>query len=305
MKSATSAFLRGFTLAVALTAIPDPAAANEQPCTIDIFNQCETDPGAITVGLMTRDEVLRLEKFPEDKGEALVDRPADAPRYEYVSLNDCPQSRPESVTEQVSCAHALRDCPQDQLGPLLRIWRRTLVAGKVTEPWKTRGLTCASDVAPGARPTLTMADLKAAFMRTPWSKPQISSQPKGNTTLVNLLTFYKVNWTAAGFEPGEVDRSVLRGIPVQIRPKLVGFTYVFGDGSQLGPTTSTGGEYPDGDVTHTYRAKGAYPVHVDTTFGADFSLDGTTWEEIPSTVTVPGPATTVTVREAKGVLVNR
>ncbi|WP_374968753.1 hypothetical protein [Terrabacter sp. BE26] len=150
-----------------------------------------------------------------------------------------------------------------------------------------------------------MADLKAAFMRTPWSKPQISSQPAGNTTLVNLLTFYKVNWTTTGFQPGEIDRSVLRGIPVQIRPKLVGFTYLFGDGSKMGPTTSTGGVYPDGDVTHTYRTKGKYPVRVDTTFGADFSLDGSTWEEIPSTVTVPGPPTTVTVREAKGVLVNR
>ncbi|GAA2742360.1 hypothetical protein GCM10009868_12010 [Terrabacter aerolatus] len=149
-----------------------------------------------------------------------------------------------------------------------------------------------------------MADLKAAFLRTPWSKPQISSQPAGNTTLVNLRTFYEVNWSTAGFQPGEVDRSVLRGIPVQIRPKLVGFTYLFGDGSSVGPTSSTGGVYPDGDITHVYKTSGRYPVRVDTTFGADFSIDGSTWDEIPSTVTVPGPSTTVTVREAKGVLVN-
>ncbi|MFD1056698.1 hypothetical protein [Terrabacter terrigena] len=121
---------------------------------------------------------------------------------------------------------------------------------------------------------------------------------------MNLRTFYKVNWTPKGFQPGEVDRSVLRGIPVQIRPKLVGFTYVFGDGSSVGPTTSTGGVYPDGDITHVYGAKGQFPVRVNTTFGADFSLDGSTWDEIPATVTVPGPPTVVTVREAKGVLVN-
>ncbi len=150
-----------------------------------------------------------------------------------------------------------------------------------------------------------MADVKGQFMRTPWSKPQISSQPAGNTTLVNLRTYFQVEWAARGFEPGEIDSSVLRGIPVQIRPKLVGFTYVLGDGSTVGPTTSTGGVYPDGDVTHVYRATGEYPVRVQTTFGADFSLDGSTWDEIPATVTVPGPATTVTVREAKGVLVNR
>ena len=150
-----------------------------------------------------------------------------------------------------------------------------------------------------------MADLKAAFLRTPWAKPQISSQPAGDTTLVNLRTFYEVNWTRKGFEPGEADRAVLRGIPVRIRPKLVGFTYEFGDGSTVGPTTSTGGVYPDGDITHVYDESGAFPVRVNTTFGADFSLDGSTWDEIPSTVTVPGPTTTVTVREAKGVLVNR
>ncbi len=150
-----------------------------------------------------------------------------------------------------------------------------------------------------------MAEIRAQFLRTPWAKPQISSQPAGNTTLVNLTTFYKVNWAPRGFQPGEVDSSVLQGIPVRIRPKLVGFTYVFGDGSTLGPTSSVGGVYPDGDVTHVYRGPGAFPVRVNTTFGADFSLDGTTWDEIPSTVTVPGPATTVTVREAKGVLVSQ
>jgi hypothetical protein len=291
-------------VAGAVLAFTSSLSASAADGSCDQLDVCEVDDTAVVAGLLSREQVLALEKFPGDKGGSIVDRPNNAPIYEYVSLNDCPQAKPDSLTEQVSCAHALRDCPEGELGPLLRIWRRTMTAGEVTEPWRARGLTCASDVAPGARPTLTMADLKAAFMRTPWSKPQISSQPAGNTTLVNLRTFYKVNWTSQGFQPGEVDRSVLRGIPVQIRPKLVGFTYVFGDGSSTGPTTSTGGVYPDGDVTHVYRAKGEYPVRVDTTFGADFSLDGSTWDEIPSTVTVPGPSTTVTVREAKGVLVN-
>ncbi|MBB2987099.1 PKD domain-containing protein [Terracoccus luteus] len=185
------------------------------------------------------------------------------------------------------------------------IWRQTLVGGEVVDPWESVGVTCYSDVAPGARPTLSMADIVQAFKRTPWSKPQVSSQPAGNTTLVNLTTFYKVDWTADGFAPGEVDTSTLLGIRVSIRPRLVGFTYTFGDGSSIGPTTSTGGVYPDGDITHVYREPGSFPVRVNTTFGADFSLDGTEWNPIPATVTVPGPATDVTVREARGVLVSR
>src|SRR4051794_3269717 len=284
---------------------PIVAVNNAWACGDALFDDCFNDVTGANLKLLSRADVLALPKGPKDLGGTIVDLPNDAPRYEYVSLNDCPQAKPESFTEQVSCAHALRDCPKDEIGPLLRIWRRTITEGRVVDPWSTQGITCASDVAPGARPTLSMADLKAQFMRTPWSKPQISSQPAGNTTLVNLRTFYKVNWTAKGFEPGEVDRSVLRGIPVQIRPKLTSFTYVFGDGSTVGPTTSTGGVYPDGDITHVYRSRGESPVRVDTTFGADFSLDGSTWDEIPSTVTVPGPSTTVTVREARGVLVNR
>jgi hypothetical protein len=149
-----------------------------------------------------------------------------------------------------------------------------------------------------------MADLKAAFMRTPWAKPTISTQPIGGTTLVNLETFYRVDWSASGFEPGEVDHRVLRGVGVAIRPKLVGFTYSFGDGQSFGPTSSLGGTYPDGDVVHVYREPGEFTTRVVTTFGAQFSLDGgASWEDIPATVDVPGPTTTVTVREAKAVLV--
>ncbi len=264
-----------------------------------------TSVEAVTVALLSRNQVLKLGKYPGDDGGSVVAvRAQDAPVYQYLSLNDCGQARPESPTQDVSCIHALRDCPPDQLGPLLRIWRQTLRAGVVTDPWATVGLTCASDVAPGARPTISMADITAQFLRTPWARPQISSQPAGNTTLVNLTTFYRVDWTSAGFEPGEVDAATLRGVPVRIRPRLVGFSYVFGDGSRSGPTTSAGGVYPDGDVTHVYTGAGTFAVRVETTFGADFSLDGRTWDPIPSTVTVPGPVTAVTVQEARGVLVN-
>ena len=302
--------IRGRTIAAMaiasslFVAAPHVAAATDAgPCDGEWVN-CGNDEDGAYAGLLPRQQVLDLPKFPGDDGGVIVDRDAKLPRYEYKSLADCYEAKPGSSTEGVTCTGALRSCPPEEIGPRLRIWRRVILEGKPPGPWILIGLTCAADVAPGARPTLTMADLKAAFMRTPWSKPQISSQPAGNTTLVNLRTFYKVNWTPNGFQPGEVDRSVLRGIPVQIRPKLVGFTYVFGDGSSVGPTTSTGGVYPDGDITHVYSVRGQFPVRVDTTFGADFSLDGTTWDEIPSTVTVPGPSTVVTVREAKGVLVN-
>ena len=299
--SLATALLLAFGQAPCASATGDSAPPSS-PCS-RTWIDCGTTQDHAYVNLISRDEVQSLGRFPGDTGGTVVDRAADAPLYEYLSLNDCPEARPDSVTEQVSCAHALRDCPPGQDGPLLRIWRRTLQAGRVVEPWSPRGITCAADVAPGARPTLTMADITAQLMRTPWAHPHISSQPAGDLTLVNLTTYYQVHWSTTGYQPGEIDQSVLRGIPVRIRPRLAGFTYDFGDGTTHGPTISTGGTYPDGDVRHAYRAAGQYEVRVTTTFGADYSLDGTTWNPIPRTVTVPGPTTTITVREARAVLV--
>jgi hypothetical protein len=63
--------------------------------------------------------------------------------------------------------------------------------------------------------------------------------------------------------------------------------------------------YPSGNITHQYPKGGAYPACVNTTFGGEFRIDGGDWAPIPDSVTVPGPATTVTVRTAQAELVAR
>ena len=119
-------------------------------CTDQVFADCFTNVEGATLKTLSRAEVLALPKFPGDKGGVIVDFPKDAPTYEYHSLSDCAQVRPDTPTEQASCAHALRACPPDEIGPLLRIWRRTVNGVTVTEPWTSHGLTCAADVAPGS-----------------------------------------------------------------------------------------------------------------------------------------------------------
>jgi hypothetical protein len=126
-------------------------------------------------------------------------------------------------------------------------------------------------------------------------------------TLVGLDTYYKVNWTAEGFQPGEVDAidpARMNGYRVDIRVKLVSFTWLFGDGQTFGPTTAEGGVYPSGSITHRYLRSGSYSASVNTTFGGEFRIDGGDWAPIPDSVTVPGPATTVTVRTAQAELVS-
>lgn len=176
-----------------------------------------------------------------------------------------------------------------------------------TQPWVNVGSTCFAAQVPGAAPTVTLAMLRDAMHNTPWATASISTQPVGDVTLVGLKTFYRLNWSSQGYEPGEleaIDPARMLGRRVEIRPKIDHFTYVFGDGTTFGPTRSPGGVYPNGDITHAYPKTGSYAVRVDTTFTADFRVDGGPWTAIPETVTVTGPVTTVTVKAARAVLVN-
>ena len=175
-----------------------------------------------------------------------------------------------------------------------------------SDPWKLVGSTCFGQQVPGAGPTVTMAMIRDAMHATPWATASVSTQPAGNITLVGLKTFYQVTWSASGYEPGEIesiDPSRMLGMRVDIRPRVDHFTYVFGDGTQFGPTKSTGGVYPTGDIVHTYTVSGSYPARVDTTLTADFRINGGPWTAIPETVTVTGATTTVQVKTARAVLV--
>jgi hypothetical protein len=269
----------------------------------DDYIDCTQNEQAAYVGLMSRAQVAGL---PEHPGQGTLPADGKAPYYEYRSLPDCDGNNPNRGPENgVLCERALTACPAELVGNnRLTIWQRLVTPPDERGIWTVVGTTCHSDIAPGAGPRLTLEQIGAAFMRTPWAKPTVRIQPEGEVTLVNLKTFYRVSWSEEGFEPGEVDVRTLLGVRVHIRPKLVGFTYEFGDGTSEGPTTSTGGIWPDGDVTHRYRDRGEFGTRVVTTFGADVSLDGRDWFAIPRTVDVPGPVTTVTVKEARAVLVN-
>lgn len=148
--------------------------------------------------------------------------------------------------------------------------------------------------------------IREAWRHTAFAKPSFTIQPKGNTTLIRLKTFFQVQWPDEGFQPGEIDRpprSSMLGHDVRIRPTLVHYTYDFGDGATGGPTKSPGGTYPDGDVTHAYPTKGTYHPSVTTTYGGEFSVDGGEWIPIPDTLDITGPAGTVIVKTSRNRLV--
>ncbi len=224
------------------------------------------------------------------------------------------------LSDRACYEEAVRSCagntPAEGRGPLTDVSRRWVdQAGKpIPAPdtgktdWNVIGTTCLPELVPGAAPVPTIAMIVNAFHHTPWAKATITTQPKGDVTLVNLKTFYQANWAAQGFQPAEIDHidpATMFGHQVDIRPRLVSYVYHYGDGTSSDPTTSPGGVYPDGDVTHTYTQRGTFTASVDVTFGADFRINGGDWIRLPDTVTVRQPGTTVTVKEARAVLVNQ
>ena len=234
------------------------------------------------------------------------------PKFEYASTANCGTNTPDSPNPDDLCAEAARACAgntaEQGLGPSVRLFRRTIdAAGIATGPWQLYGTTCFPEDAPGpARPALTMAMVLAAFHDTAFAKASVEVQPRGNVTLVTLPTYFETRWPQAGFAPGEVDQvdpARMAGFAVEIKPLAKTITYVYGDGSTSGPTTSLGGPYPTGDITKAYAKAGTFAVRADVTYGGQFRVNGGEWIDIPGTVTIAGTSEDVQVRTAKARLV--
>lgn len=168
------------------------------------------------------------------------------------------------------------------------------------------GFTCHTDAVPArsGEPAveLTEAMIVEQFHRTEFALPSTVIEPPGNRTLVNLPVYFELAWPEEGFEPDEVDTVTMVGRELRIRPTLIGVTYVTGDGGSIGPTTSLGGPYPDGDITHEYTDRAEVAPYISVEFGGEYSLDGGDWTEIPSSAVIDGPATPLEVLTSRNKL---
>ncbi len=131
-------------------------------------------------------------------------------------------------------------------------------------------------------PVPTFAQIQTAFRELPFSKPSVSVQPKGNKTLKGLKTFYAATWPDdSGLQPGETSKPVkLLSWTIDFRVAAQDYRYDFGDGTTSEWTTSTGGTYPDGDVTHTYKNTGDMDVKVDARLTGQYRVNGGQWQDI-------------------------
>ena len=171
--------------------------------------------------------------------------------------------------------------------------------------WTLIGTTCSPSLVPGVGPQLTLEMIREAFHDTDFTVPTVNIQPEGDLTLVNLPTFFEAKFPESGYGPGEIDEvdpARMLGHRVEVRPVLKSITYHLGD-QTLGPTTSLGGPYPNGDVRATYARPGTHEVRADIVYTGQFRVGGSDWFDIPGEVDLTGTAVTLTVAEAKSRLV--
>ncbi len=143
---------------------------------------------------------------------------------------------------------------------------------------------------------MTAGSVAAAFRELPLPPSELIVQPPNGRTLVNFDTnFYT--------ETEPFDRTIrLFGQRVDLRIWPARYEWDFGDGAAMA-TASAGSPYPDLEITHSYTDKGTVGPAVDTTYSADFRVNGGPWRPVPGTVTIPGASVVLEVVEATPTLV--
>ncbi len=245
-----------------------------------------------------------LAKFTSD----YLRPPKDGPWYDFASVSVC-GGQPDRPGSDNLCLRAVVLCesnsPEQGLGPAVAVFRREVdadgrpLSGRAGQ-WAQAGITCFPELVPGAGRGLTMAMIRDAFHDTDFAVPTVNIQPEGDVTLVNLPTFFEVQFPAAGFGPNEVDTpdpARLLGYHIEVRPRLKSITYHLG-ATTIGPTTSLGGPHPSGDIRATYTRPGAHQVRADIVYTGQFRVGGSQWFDIPGDVDLQGTPVTLTVREA-------
>jgi hypothetical protein len=163
---------------------------------------------------------------------------------------------------------------------------------------------CLTDPPAGVAPTptITMAMVRHAFEQVPLPVSEVQVQPPGGETLVNLATIYST-------EAEDIDTEViLLGRRVELRIRASAYAWNPGDGSEAIVTDWPGVPYDpalakNAYVAHLYSRVGTVPVRVDTTWSAQFRIDGRgAFQDVDGTVTMPGRPVQVEVREAGAVL---
>ena len=221
--------------------------------------------------------------------------PSDGKHYETVYVPTCGPNTPENP--DALCGAAVLSCPARGLqGIQMWVYRREVnPAGKPLTAWELIDVVCVTAYTPTTPDqvrTLLLSDSR--FIPAPVSHTNIN--PSNGRSVVNAEVVF-----SADTQPVySVDVPIL-GFTVHLDLRPQRWDWHFGDGQTLS-TTSPGHPYPSKDVVHRYHAKGAFGPYVTVTWGGTFTFNGIVYP-INGTTTVDGPASAITIAEAKSQLV--
>lgn len=93
---------------------------------------------------------------------------------------------------------------------------------------------------------------------------------------------YTACWPSeGGLKPGDVSKPVkLLSWTIEFKIAAKDYRYDYGDGSTSEWTSSPGGVYPDGDITHTYERTGSRSVKVDARLVGQYRVNGGAWQDL-------------------------
>jgi hypothetical protein len=190
---------------------------------------------------------------------------------------------------QERCGEVRFECTNQAAGEAPRVWVYSL-AGQGGS-WSIPSCSTSPPAPPAldapqgmqAPPTPSLAQIQQAFRELPFCKPEPVMQPVGGKTLINLPTYFRASWPQGGacLTPGEISDTVqLLSWRIDFQVEAQDYRYSYGDGETSGWTTSTGGAYPDGDITHTYTGTGTREVRVDARLTGSYRVNGGDWQDI-------------------------
>jgi hypothetical protein len=216
-------------------------------------------------------------------------------------------------------AGEVRPGPGDQCGQIRNICDVATPAKLPTDPtitttvtlqqnrdgsWTRVGIDCNVKTAePQVTPLLVREQARKLVPH-----PGIGIAPPGGATLVNIQTLLWLN-TPANQRLGTLT---LLGHHVTIRVHIERIDWTFGDG-HTDTTSSPQRKYDPADSCHTttcpsywghtYTNTGTMTIAATITWSGRYQIDGGAPLDIAGTVTSPATNTTVTVRQARGILV--
>jgi hypothetical protein len=195
------------------------------------------------------------------------------------------------------CMGAVMSCPsRGETGIQMWVFRREVTPkGEPITSWDLIDTICTNNftpTTPAAVRTLLLSDSK--FIPAPVSHTRIN--PTNGRSVVNA----EVVFSADTQSTYSIDVPIL-GFTVHLDLRPEQWEWHFGDGTTL-VTQTAGRPYPDKDVVHRYRGKGTFAPYVTVTWGGTFTFNGVVYP-INGTTTVDGPASAITIAEAKSHLV--